>query len=171
MIIARVGKARVGKGMQNRWKATILQQGMWTATGQQAARSLKSSGNTPQKPIFPAAARRRAQAWATQDPVTRDTQWAPQHPKTGPIWEPQPAEKCPPCALSQLIHIGFTRIQWDVIPARYVNNDLMTEAELAESNPEEYRQASKEARWAMDVGLWSTFNELVELAEPVEATQ
>jgi hypothetical protein len=49
----------------------------------------------------------------------------------------------------------------------------MTEAELAESNPEEYREnfASKEARWAMGVGLWSTFNELVELAEPVEAAQ
>ncbi|KAJ7705738.1 hypothetical protein B0H16DRAFT_1482146 [Mycena metata] len=58
-------------------------------------------------------------------------------------------------------------------PARYVDNDFMTEAELAQSNPEEYREnlASKKARSAMGVGLWSTFNELVELAEPVEAAQ
>ncbi|KAJ7742910.1 hypothetical protein B0H16DRAFT_1323052, partial [Mycena metata] len=54
---------------------------------------------------------------------------------------------------------------------RYVDNDFMTEAELAESNPEKYREnlASKEARWEMGVGLWSTLDELVELAEPVES--
>ncbi|KAJ7728733.1 hypothetical protein B0H16DRAFT_1470327 [Mycena metata] len=66
------------------------------AASVQAARSLKSSGNAPQKPIFSAAARRRTQAWATQDPVMRDTWWAPQRPKTGSIWEPQPAKKMPP---------------------------------------------------------------------------
>ncbi|KAJ7732882.1 hypothetical protein B0H16DRAFT_1328511 [Mycena metata] len=40
---------------------------------------------------------------------------------------------------------------------RYVDNDFMTEAELAESNPEEYREnlASKEARWrwGLDCGV------------------
>ncbi|KAJ7024972.1 hypothetical protein C8F04DRAFT_968364 [Mycena alexandri] len=54
---------------------------------------------------------------------------------------------------------------------RYVDNDFMTEEELAKSNPETYREnlASKEARWEMGVGLWSTLDELVELAEPVKS--
>ncbi|KAJ7754608.1 hypothetical protein B0H16DRAFT_1459076 [Mycena metata] len=75
-----------------------------------------------------------------------------------------------PCCVSQACSGG---IEFRTGPSstRTGTSLQCSPAELAELNPEEYRQASKEARWAMGVGLWSTFNELVELAEPVEATQ
>jgi hypothetical protein len=50
---------------------------------------------------------------------------------------------------------------------RFADNDFKTEEELATSSPEKAaeRAAEKEGRWEMGMGLWSTLDELVALAE------
>ncbi|KAJ7206770.1 hypothetical protein GGX14DRAFT_396703 [Mycena pura] len=53
---------------------------------------------------------------------------------------------------------------------RYADNGLRTEAELAVEDPEMYDKllAEKDVRWQKGVDLWSTLEELVELAETME---
>jgi hypothetical protein len=53
---------------------------------------------------------------------------------------------------------------------RFADNDFQTEAELALSDPmKSAAQADmKSKRWEMGLGLWSTLDELVELAEDAE---
>ncbi|KAJ2923660.1 hypothetical protein H1R20_g13435, partial [Candolleomyces eurysporus] len=71
----------------------------------------------------------------------------------------QPGERC----------ISFTQYCAGGL-FRYVDNGFRTEGEFAEEYPEgfEAMMKEKEDRWRMGVGLWSTLEELLTPAEPVE---